>query len=139
MGGKREQWTLVGGKREQRTLVGGKREQWTLVGGKREQWTLVVSELVVEQWEKRKKEEKKRGHPDLNRGPLDLQSNALPLSYTPMPGGMVLIVVFIVDIPVVMNIFCGCSSTVVIHLMSWQCSLSKSTISRLSLREILNF
>ena len=29
----------------------------------------------------------KRGHPDLNRGPLDLQSNALPLSYTPMTGG----------------------------------------------------
>ena len=26
---------------------------------------------------------KERGHPDLNRGPLDLQSNALPLSYTP--------------------------------------------------------
>ena len=26
---------------------------------------------------------KKRGHPDLNQGPLDLQSNALPLSYTP--------------------------------------------------------
>ena len=25
-----------------------------------------------------------RGHPDLNRGPLDLQSNALPLSYTPL-------------------------------------------------------
>ncbi|KFD65608.1 hypothetical protein M514_09896 [Trichuris suis] len=25
-----------------------------------------------------------RGHPDLNWGPLDLQSNALPLSYTPM-------------------------------------------------------
>ncbi len=25
---------------------------------------------------------KTRGHPDLNRGPLDLQSNALPLSYT---------------------------------------------------------
>ena len=24
-----------------------------------------------------------RGHPDLNQGPLDLQSNALPLSYTP--------------------------------------------------------
>ena len=24
-----------------------------------------------------------RGHPDLNWGPLDLQSNALPLSYTP--------------------------------------------------------
>ena len=24
-----------------------------------------------------------RGHPGLNRGPLDLQSNALPLSYTP--------------------------------------------------------
>ena len=25
-----------------------------------------------------------RGHPELNWGPLDLQSNALPLSYTPM-------------------------------------------------------
>ena len=24
-----------------------------------------------------------RGHPELNWGPLDLQSNALPLSYTP--------------------------------------------------------
>ena len=24
-----------------------------------------------------------RGHPGLNQGPLDLQSNALPLSYTP--------------------------------------------------------
>ena len=28
-----------------------------------------------------------RGHPGLNRGPLDLQSNALPLSYTPVAGG----------------------------------------------------
>ena len=27
---------------------------------------------------------KNRGHPDLNQGPLDLQSNALPLSYIPM-------------------------------------------------------
>ena len=25
-----------------------------------------------------------RGHPGLNQGPLDLQSNALPLSYIPM-------------------------------------------------------
>ena len=25
-----------------------------------------------------------RGHPDLNQGPLDLQSNALPLSYIPI-------------------------------------------------------
>ena len=25
-----------------------------------------------------------RGHLDLNQGPLDLQSNALPLSYTPL-------------------------------------------------------
>ena len=25
-----------------------------------------------------------RGHSELNQGPLDLQSNALPLSYTPM-------------------------------------------------------
>ena len=24
------------------------------------------------------------GHPGLNRGPVDLQSNALPLSYIPM-------------------------------------------------------
>ena len=30
-----------------------------------------------------KKKINERGHPDLNRGPLDLQSNALPLSYTP--------------------------------------------------------
>ena len=28
--------------------------------------------------------EKARGHPGLNQGPLDLQSNALPLSYIPM-------------------------------------------------------
>ena len=28
-------------------------------------------------------EEKKREHPGLNQGPLDLQSNALPLSYAP--------------------------------------------------------
>ena len=28
-------------------------------------------------------EKESRGHPDLNQGPLDLQSNALPLSYTP--------------------------------------------------------
>ena len=27
--------------------------------------------------------EKFRGHPGLNQGPLDLQSNALPLSYIP--------------------------------------------------------
>ena len=27
--------------------------------------------------------EKVRGHPELNQGPLDLQSNALPLSYIP--------------------------------------------------------
>ena len=26
---------------------------------------------------------KKRGHSDLNQGPIDLQSIALPLSYTP--------------------------------------------------------
>ena len=33
---------------------------------------------------KRKKEIFTRGHPELNQGPLDLQSNALPLSYTPL-------------------------------------------------------
>ena len=27
---------------------------------------------------------KYRGHPGLNHGPVDLQSNALPLSYIPM-------------------------------------------------------
>ena len=27
-----------------------------------------------------------RGHPDLNRGPIDLQSIALPLSYRPTDG-----------------------------------------------------
>ena len=32
-------------------------------------------------------EKSQRGHPDLNRGPLDLQSNALPLSYTPTSAG----------------------------------------------------
>lgn len=36
----------------------------------------------VKMYEIRKKK-KRRGHPGLNRGPLDLQSNALPLSYTP--------------------------------------------------------
>ena len=32
---------------------------------------------------KPKKKKYHRGHPDLNWGPLDLQSNALPLSYIP--------------------------------------------------------
>ena len=31
----------------------------------------------------KRKKKIRRGHPDLNQGPLDLQSNALPLSYTP--------------------------------------------------------
>ena len=30
------------------------------------------------------RQKKKRAHSELNRGPLDLQSNALPLSYTPV-------------------------------------------------------
>ena len=33
---------------------------------------------------KKKLYEKLRGHTELNHGPLDLQSNALPLSYIPM-------------------------------------------------------
>ena len=46
--------------------------------------------MAIERLYMRKKrigegKEKTRGHPDLNRGPLDLQSNALPLSYTPNP------------------------------------------------------
>ena len=31
-----------------------------------------------------KRIQKLRGHPELNQGPLDLQSNALPLSYIPV-------------------------------------------------------
>ncbi len=38
----------------------------------------------MEHKERKITDEKSRGHPDLNRGPLDLQSNALPLSYTPI-------------------------------------------------------
>ena len=34
--------------------------------------------------------EKARGHPGLNQGPLDLQSNALPLSYIPMCENVIL-------------------------------------------------
>ena len=33
--------------------------------------------------QKKREKKKRRGHPGLNQGPLDLQSNALPLSYTP--------------------------------------------------------
>ncbi len=33
--------------------------------------------------EKEGEDEEERGQPELNRRPLDLQSNALPLSYTP--------------------------------------------------------
>ena len=40
-----------------------------------------VAKKIVKK--KGRKKKKVRGHPDLNRGPLDLQSNALPLSYTP--------------------------------------------------------
>ena len=36
-----------------------------------------------------------RGHPGLNRGPLDLQSNALPLSYIPNTAVSVINVVLI--------------------------------------------
>ena len=41
------------------------------------------SKIKKKKENKRKKKKKVRGHPDLNQGPLDLQSNALPLSYTP--------------------------------------------------------
>ena len=50
-------------------------------------WIRRVSFELASTCVKKKKElewiRKKRGHPDLNQGPLDLQSNALPLSYTP--------------------------------------------------------
>ena len=32
----------------------------------------------------KKKQKRYRGHPGSNQGPLDLQSNALPLSYAPV-------------------------------------------------------
>ena len=44
---------------------------------------------------KKKKKKFRRGHPDLNRGPLDLQSNALPLSYTPNLRVVMYVIVFI--------------------------------------------
>ena len=48
--------------------------------------------MFVGQWEypdvkwilKTIRKVKNRGHPELNQGPLDLQSNALPLSYIPV-------------------------------------------------------
>ena len=43
----------------------------------------VFVELIQSKSTLKKKQKKGRGHPDLNQGPLDLQSNALPLSYTP--------------------------------------------------------
>ena len=38
-------------------------------------------------WWIKKKEKNTRGHPGSNQGPLDLQSNALPLSYAPRSTG----------------------------------------------------
>ena len=35
-----------------------------------------------------------RGHPGLNQGPLDLQSNALPLSYIPIRLGIILMGIY---------------------------------------------
>ena len=42
---------------------------------------VMVVIISIEKYEKILAQEKFRGHPGLNQGPLDLQSNALPLSY----------------------------------------------------------
>ena len=50
-------------------------------------WLLFPWESAfLSQWplEKSTKKVKNRGYPELNQGPLDLQSNALPLSYIPV-------------------------------------------------------
>ncbi len=60
----------------------------TVVGEKRLPiiCTAMARREYVQPWlEEEKKKGSVRGHPDLNQGPLDLQSNALPLSYTPNP------------------------------------------------------
>ena len=44
---------------------------------------VMVVVISIEKYEKILAQEKFRGHPGLNQGPLDLQSNALPLSYIP--------------------------------------------------------
>ena len=43
----------------------------------------MVVVISIEKYQKILAQEKFRGHPGLNQGPLDLQSNALPLSYIP--------------------------------------------------------
>ena len=40
-------------------------------------------DALLNNWKRREKKEKSRGHPGSNQEPLDLQSNALPLSYIP--------------------------------------------------------
>ena len=45
---------------------------------------VMVVVISIEKYEKILAQEKFRGHPGLNQGPLDLQSNALPLSYIPL-------------------------------------------------------
>ena len=51
-------------------------------GNKKEQQ--IKLKTIKGEDESKKKEIFTRGHPELNQGPLDLQSNALPLSYTPL-------------------------------------------------------
>ncbi len=59
-----------------------------------------------------------RGHPDLNQGPLDLQSNALPLSYTPIHIFVwYTSCIYSLDFHLVNMI----SFTADIHLRSWLC------------------
>ena len=45
--------------------------------------TLKICTQKVRRKKTKKKVPQKRGHPDLNWGPLELQLNALPLSYAP--------------------------------------------------------
>ncbi len=75
----------------------------------------------------------------MNQGPLDLQSNALPLSYTPTSVVAVTYGGIYGSHSIVMNTVVVCSSIAGIPLMSWQFSWNKCTISSPSLKETLSY
>ena len=51
---------------------------------------MISDRKINKKFDNKVKYEKARGHPGLNQGPLDLQSNALPLSYIPMCENVIL-------------------------------------------------
>ena len=51
---------------------------------------MISDRKINKKFDNEVKYEKARGHPGLNQGPLDLQSNALPLSYIPMCESVIL-------------------------------------------------